>query len=73
MNDCLFGCDGAVGIFFLPRGCVGFRNVQTQVLCWQHAGSARDGSLAGIELVQGGLTLRSGYKEDDDDDASEFR
>lgn len=53
MNDCLFGCDGAVGWFRLDEGCVAFPKVHTQVLCWQHAGSARGGgALCCIELAQ---------------------
>lgn len=53
MGDCLFGCDGAVGIFYLDEGCVVFPSVQTQILCWQHAGSAREqGAHCCIELRQ---------------------
>jgi len=53
MSDCLFGCDGAVGIFYLSDGCVVWPNVHTQLLCWQHAGRAREqGAIGHIELRQ---------------------
>ena len=53
MNDCLFGCTGAVGIFSLDEGCVVWPNVHTQILCWQHAKDARSqGAHCCIQLVQ---------------------
>ena len=57
MNDCLFGCSGAVGWFKLPEGCLCWPDVHVQILCWQHAGDSA--AYAGIFLIQD-LTVDEG-------------
>lgn len=43
---CHFGCDDAVGWFWLPSGCACFPDDQLQPLCEQHLYKATD--LGGI-------------------------
>ncbi len=48
--ECLHGSCEAVGIFWLPKGCAVYPDVETQVLCWQHA--AGGGDVQGIGMIQ---------------------
>lgn len=62
MNDCLFGCTGAVGWFKLSEGCLCWPDVHVQILCWQHAmDSAHFGGITLIQdLTEGWFSQRWG-------------
>lgn len=51
LNRCIFDDDDAVGLFYLPKGCVVF-GAQIQLLCFNHSLRTRDnGAIDGMELL----------------------